>query len=102
MDWVHTLCVARRVTSRQLVGRSEQLAALRSAAQAAAGESARVLLVAGDAGIGKTRLLTEAPARARADGFVTAFGGRLQLGQVSGAYAPLLEALRELRTPLCE
>jgi DNA-binding CsgD family transcriptional regulator len=102
MDEVHTLWVARRVSSRQLVGRSDQLAALRSAAQAAASESARVLLVAGDAGIGKTRLLTEAAARARADGFVTALGGCLQLGEVSVAYAPLLEALRDLRTQLGE
>src|SRR5438128_1730841 len=51
---VDTLWVARRVTSRQLVGRSGQLAALRSAADSAAGSSARVVLVAGDAGIGKT------------------------------------------------
>jgi DNA-binding CsgD family transcriptional regulator/tetratricopeptide (TPR) repeat protein len=100
--WVDTQWVARRVTSRQLVGRSDQLAALRSAAQSAAGGTARVVLVAGDAGIGKTRVINEASEQARADGFVVVLGGCLQLGEVSVAYAPLVEALRDLRTQLGE
>jgi len=102
MSGVHTLWVARRVTSRQLVGRTGQLEALRSAAEAAAHGSARVVLVSGDAGIGKTRLITEATSQARADGFVAALGGCVQLGEVSVAYAPLVEALRDLRTQLGE
>ena len=99
---VHTHWVSRRVTSRQLVGRTDQLAALHSAAASAAVGQARVVLVSGDAGIGKTRLITEATARARADGFITALGGCLQLGEVSVAYAPLVETLRDLRTQLGE
>jgi len=102
MNGVHTLWVARRVTSRQLVGRSGQLAALRSAAESAVHGAARIVLVSGDAGIGKTRLITEATSQARADGFVTALGGCVQLGEVSVAYAPLVEALRDLRTQLGE
>jgi DNA-binding NarL/FixJ family response regulator len=102
MSAVHTLGVAKRVTSRQLVGRADQLAALRSAAAAAAAGEARVVLVAGDAGIGKTRLISEATAQARASGFITALGGCVQLGEVSVAYAPLVEALRDLRTQLGE
>src|SRR5882762_3882552 len=102
MSGVHTLWVARRVTSRQLVGRSGQLAALRSAAESAAHGAARIVLVSGDAGIGKTRLITEATSQARADGFVAALGGCVQLGEVSVAYAPLVKALRDLRTQLGE
>jgi DNA-binding CsgD family transcriptional regulator len=94
--------VTRRVTSRQLVGRADQLATLRSVAAAAAAGEARVVLVSGDAGIGKTRLIREATAQARASGFMTALGGCVQLGEVSVAYAPLVEALRDLRTQLGE
>lgn len=94
---VHTLRVARRVTSRQLVGRTDELAALRGALTAVADGESRILLVSGDAGIGKTRLVGEAMAGAREAGFRTALGGCLQLGEVSVAYAPLAEALRDLR-----
>ena len=98
----HTLWVARRVHSRQLVGRTDELAVLRDAATVAARGEARTVLISGDAGIGKSRLITEAAARARADGFTVAVGGCLQLGEVSVAYAPLVEALRELRVQLGE
>jgi DNA-binding CsgD family transcriptional regulator/tetratricopeptide (TPR) repeat protein len=94
--------VARRVTSRQLVGRADELAGLHATAQAAAHGEVRVVLLAGDAGIGKTRLVTTAIDRARRDGFIAALGGCLQLGEVSVAYAPLVEALRDLRTQLGE
>ena len=60
------------------------------------------MLISGDAGIGKSRLITEAAAHARAQGFIVALGGCLQLGEVSVAYAPLVEALRDLRTQLGE
>jgi DNA-binding CsgD family transcriptional regulator len=97
---VHTLRVARRVTSRQLVGRTGQLAALRGVTASAAQGEPRIALISGDAGIGKTRLITEIVATGRADGFITATGGCLQLGEVSVAYAPLIEALRDLRAQL--
>lgn len=94
--------VARRVTSRELVGRSDELALLRAVTQMAAEGAARVVLLSGDAGIGKSRLVATSIEQARRDGFITALGGCLQLGEVSVAYAPLVEALRELRTKLGE
>jgi DNA-binding CsgD family transcriptional regulator/tetratricopeptide (TPR) repeat protein len=94
--------VARRVTSRQLVGRADELAGVHATTQAAANGEVRVVLLSGDAGIGKTRLVTTAIDQARRDGFITALGGCLQLGEVSVAYAPLAEALRDLRTQLGE
>ncbi|HYU65436.1 MAG TPA: AAA family ATPase [Jatrophihabitantaceae bacterium] len=94
--------MARRVQSRQLVGRTDELAALLDAATAAAGGQARTVLISGDAGIGKSRLITEAAAHARSEGFIVALGGCLQLGEVSVAYAPLVEALRDLRVQLGE
>ena len=94
--------VARRVTSRQLVGRADELAGLHAVTQAAAHGEVRVVLLSGDAGIGKTRLVTTVIAQARDDGFIAALGGCLQLGEVSVAYAPLVEALRDLRIQLGE
>jgi DNA-binding CsgD family transcriptional regulator len=75
---------------------------LYGAAASAANGEARTVLISGDAGIGKSRLITEAAAHARAEGFIVALGGCLQLGEVSVAYAPLVEALRDLRVQLGE
>jgi predicted ATPase len=94
--------VARRVTSRQLVGRADELAGLRAATRAAAQDEARVVLLSGDAGISKTRLVGTAIEQAHRERFIAALGGCLQLGEVSVAYAPLVEALRDLRTQLGE
>jgi DNA-binding CsgD family transcriptional regulator/phage gp36-like protein len=97
---VDTPSVARRVTSRTLIGRAEQLSVLQAATATAATGSARIVLISGDAGIGKTRLIGEAVAQARGDGLVVAVGGCVQLGDASVAFAPLVEALRDLRAQL--
>jgi DNA-binding CsgD family transcriptional regulator/tetratricopeptide (TPR) repeat protein len=97
---VDTREVARRVTSRTLIGRNAQIEALQAALDAATAGEARIVLVTGDAGIGKTRLVTEAVARARAQGARTIAGGCVQLGEVSIAFAPLVEALRDLHDQL--
>ena len=58
----------RRVSSPTFVGRAEQLASFdRALANAADGEPA-ALLIAGESGVGKTRLVTEFAERARAAG----------------------------------
>ena len=95
----HTEHVARRVTCPSFVGREAELRRLEEVAEAALDESQFVLL-SGDAGVGKTRLIEEACTRARARGRLAAVGGCVDLGDVGAGYAPLTEVLRRLRTDL--
>jgi hypothetical protein len=76
-----------------LIGRDEELASLRDAlAQASAG-SARVVAIAGEPGIGKTRLVDEAAAEAGARGAAVVRG---RADEEAGAYGPWRAALRPL------
>ena len=54
------------------------------------------MLVAGEAGIGKTRLVTEVVGYAAGLGVVALAGGCLDVGEGVLAYAPVVEALRPL------
>src|SRR3990172_1649368 len=75
------------------IGRATQLEALNSVlAQAGAGHGQAVLL-AGEAGIGKSRLVAETRARA-ADGGFTTLEGRCFEPDHALPYAPLLSLLR--------
>lgn len=88
--------MGQRVSCPVLVGRGAEMARLRAAIeQAAAGQPATVL-VAGEAGIGKTRLVTEAAGYAAGLGVVALAGGCLDVGEGVLAYAPVVEALRPL------
>jgi predicted ATPase len=55
-----------------------------------------VVLVVGEAGIGKSRLISELAGRAAGEGVVVLSGECLPLGDVELPYAPLLAALRTL------
>ncbi len=79
-----------------LVGREAELAALLGAAGVAGESSARAVLVAGDAGIGKTRLLRELTARAVAAGHHVLVGHCLDLGDAVIPHQPFAEALARL------
>jgi len=76
------------LTSRSFVGRQSQLAELELAYREALSGSPRLILLSGDSGVGKTRLLLEAE---------QAFGGTrvlrgqcLDQGELELPYAPLL------------
>ncbi|MFI7126888.1 AAA family ATPase [Nonomuraea sp. NPDC050153] len=76
-----------------LVGRSAELSGLVRVLRSAAGGTAGVALVGGDAGIGKTRLVTELVAEARKQGFHVLVGQCAELGDAL-PYLPLADALR--------
>ncbi|MFJ5774135.1 helix-turn-helix transcriptional regulator [Streptomyces sp. NPDC093094] len=83
-------------TVTPLVGREEELARLAGVLERARGGEARAVLVAGDAGVGKTRLLDEASARAAREGLTVLTGHCVDLGDVGLPYLPFTEVLGAL------
>lgn len=84
------------VASPVFVGRDRELTALADTMRDVAGGSARVVLVGGEAGMGKSRLVAEAAARAEGDGFLVLRGQCVELGADGMPLVPLVEALRTL------
>ena len=84
----------------RLVSRGPELAALRSALERARAGRASVVLVAGDAGVGKSRLVAEVAAEARADGVLVLIGHCVELGEGELPYAPVAGAVRALAAQL--
>jgi DNA-binding CsgD family transcriptional regulator len=82
-----------RISSPRFVGRAEELARLDAALASA---EPHTLLVGGEAGIGKTRLLAEFTTRAQTAGARALMGACLPVGEGSLAYAPVSQALRQL------
>ncbi len=88
--------MARRVSSPVLVDRDAEVAQLRAALQRAAAGQPATVVVAGEAGVGKTRLVAELVGNAGDLGAVALSGGCLDVGEGVVAYAPMVEALRSL------
>ncbi len=87
--------LAARVSSPAFIGRVEPLERLAAAvARAATGESSAVI-VGGEAGVGKTRLVREAAARAAAGARVLT-GACIDLGEGGPPFGPMVEVLRTL------
>jgi len=90
--------VAQRVTSSRFVGRQRELADLQRTLAAEDGaELPALFFVAGESGVGKTRLLHELIAQAEADGARVIGGACVELGEDELPYAPLVGALRPLQ-----
>jgi DNA-binding CsgD family transcriptional regulator len=88
--------VEPRMSSPVLVGRSGQLLALEAAlAQAGRGGSSAVM-IGGEAGVGKSRLVREFAERSRGAGARVLMGGCLELGADSVPFAPFIAVLRGL------
>jgi DNA-binding CsgD family transcriptional regulator/tetratricopeptide (TPR) repeat protein len=85
-----------RVASPTFVGRIEELELLEAARVRAADGDPAVVLVGGEAGVGKTRLVAELTSRCATDGTRVLVGGCVPVGEGGLAYAPIVEALRNL------
>ena len=79
-----------------LIGRSDELTQLASLAGIEATNGVGSVVVAGDAGVGKTRLLSELRDQARAAGWRTVLGHCLDFGDSALPYLPFSEAFGRL------
>ncbi|MDX3242644.1 helix-turn-helix transcriptional regulator [Streptomyces sp. ME18-1-4] len=81
------------VFATPFIGREEELARLSGVLDRARGGEARAVLIAGDAGVGKTRVLDEVAARAARTGTTVLTGHCVDLGDVGLPYLPFTEIL---------
>jgi DNA-binding CsgD family transcriptional regulator len=88
--------VAKRVTSSAFIGRAPELAELEAALADAGDGRPSLTFLAGESGVGKTRLLSELEGRARANGTRVLAGDSVELGEGELPYAPIVAALRGL------
>jgi DNA-binding CsgD family transcriptional regulator len=85
--------------SEVFVGRAGELGELGRALDAARAGTGAAVLLAGQAGIGKTRLASELARRARGAGFEVLLGRSIDLVGTELPYQPFAEALRPLGEP---
>lgn len=94
-------------SSPRMVGRHTELAALLEAFDDGESGSPRTVVVRGEAGVGKTRLVQEFLALVAADPFgsapaatgtVVAFGQCVDLGPIGAPFGPIRRVLRDLHT----
>jgi ATP/maltotriose-dependent transcriptional regulator MalT len=86
-----------REASPGIIGRVDELQRLEAALAAAADARGFTVLIAGEAGIGKTRLVAELSERARRAGATVMSGRCIDVVGSGLPYLPLVEALRPLR-----
>ena len=79
-----------------LVGRTTEIAALVAAVEQAMTGSASVVVLDGDAGVGKTRVMSELVQRSRERGALTLIGHCVDLGDAPPPYLPFTEAFARL------
>ena len=84
-----------RGASSLLLGREQEITELDDALGLAADGTPQVVLVGGDAGIGKTALVTDLGRRASGLGFTVATGHSLDI-EAGMSFAPVIEAMRSL------
>lgn len=83
-------------TTTELVGRTAELAHLVGALDRAAGGAASVVVLDGDAGVGKTRLLAELVNTAESRDLLTVIGHCVDLGDAPPPYLPFTELFARL------
>jgi hypothetical protein len=88
---------AGKLAGGRFVGRVEEMAALRAAVDGSFGGQPALVMVAGEPGIGKTRLVEEAAVYARLRGGQVLWG-RCYEGEAATPYSPFVEAIRDYVT----
>ncbi|MFC8716266.1 AAA family ATPase [Kitasatospora sp. NPDC057198] len=89
-----------QTVSPVFVGRGRETGLLAAGLERAGAGEPQAVLVGGEAGVGKTRLVEEFLVRAEAAGAVTALGACLEVGAEGLPYGPLSAALRRLHRRL--
>ena len=89
--------LVNRARGEAFVGRRDELAQLASAGAEVAGSGhGQMVVIAGDAGVGKSRLVQEFSDQASRDGWTTAAGGCVDVAAGALTYAALIEIFRHL------
>lgn len=88
------LDVSKRVSSPVLIGRAAEVSVLTEALEQATAGAPRCVLVAGEAGVGKSRLLEALTDHARARDVRALVGGCIELSEGHLPFAPVAQALR--------
>ena len=88
--------MSQPMQSPVFVGRREEIASLTALLERAADGEPGFAIVAGEAGVGKTRLVTELAGQAADSGFTVLAGHCVELGAEGLPLAPLIDALRTL------
>jgi DNA-binding CsgD family transcriptional regulator len=92
--------VPRRVSSPEFIGRTEELTTLLNGLERARVREASAIFIAGEAGVGKTRLVEEFSRRAEGGGARLLRGDCVVLADGELPFAPLTAALRPLARDL--
>ncbi|SES41583.1 regulatory protein, luxR family [Streptomyces sp. yr375] len=92
--------VQTRSVSPVFVGRADELDTLNAALSRATAGEPQALLIGGEAGVGKSRLVEEFAVTARRQGAVVAVGGCVEIGADGLPFAAFSTALRALRRAL--
>ncbi|MFC7470993.1 ATP-binding protein [Actinomadura keratinilytica] len=94
--------VEHKSVSPVFVGRATELGTLRRALTDVRAGEPQALLIGGEAGVGKTRLLEEFTAEAAGQGALVALGACVESGTEGLPFAPFAAVLRTLRRLLPE
>jgi ATP/maltotriose-dependent transcriptional regulator MalT len=88
--------VARRLSSPTFIGRHQERAWLGDRLAERRADHVATIVIGGEAGVGKTRLVTEFAERAAGSGWRVLVGHCLELGESGLPFAPIVEAFRDL------